>query len=62
MAEQAMIESALNDARNTLSKTAMCRVGSDDITVPRWAYDSVLRNIDKARATLTKGDTAHDDR
>jgi hypothetical protein len=43
---------ALSDARNTLAKTATGRFGGDDLTIHRSAFDSVLRNIVKARADI----------
>jgi hypothetical protein len=47
------IKHALDDARNTLAKTATGCIGSDDLTLPRSAFDSALRNIDKARSAMT---------
>lgn len=53
-----VIADALADARNTLVRTATGQIGSDDIIIPRAAFDSALRNIDKARAALATGGAA----
>jgi hypothetical protein len=46
----------LHDARMTLGKMAYGRIGSDNMTLPRSAFDSIMRNIKEAErlATLNK--------
>ena len=47
---------ALRDARTTLVKMATGRPGnSQELSLPRSAFDSAIRNIDKARTALGDG-------
>lgn len=39
---------AVQDSRNTLLKTATGRVGSDEMSIPRSWFDSVIRNLNAA--------------
>ncbi|MDB5584336.1 MAG: hypothetical protein JWR80_9512 [Bradyrhizobium sp.] len=47
------LEGLLRDARTTLVKTATGHIGSDEMSLPRSMFDSVVRNLDAARATLS---------